>query len=82
MTFQEALNAIAAGSSDYATAKKLGISRQSFSSYRNGYRLPSDEILDRMSEVSGIPPERLYLAVYAEKLHNPRVAEAFRRLAS
>ena len=82
MNFQDALNAVTAGLSDYAMAKKLGISRQMFSHFRNGRRLPSDEMLDKMAEISGIPVEQLYLATYAEKLHNPRVADAFRRLAS
>ncbi|WP_416306196.1 helix-turn-helix domain-containing protein [Neptunicella sp. SCSIO 80796] len=82
MTFQDVLNAVTAELSDYAAAKKLGISRHSFSQYRNGKNIPREEILDKMAEMSGLDPTHVYLAAYAEKLHNPMVAERFRTLAA
>ncbi|MBU2871982.1 helix-turn-helix domain-containing protein [Colwellia sp. E2M01] len=82
MNFQDVLNAVTAGDSDYLTAKKLGITRGTFSKYRCGNKTPSDETLDKMVELSGLPAEKVYLAAYAEKLHNPVVAEAFRHLAA
>lgn len=82
MNFQDVLNSITTGSSDNKTSRKLGITRQMFSAYRNGRRLPSDEVLDKMAELTDYSLEQIYLAAYAEKLHNPRVAKAFRHLAA
>ncbi|MDT0603498.1 helix-turn-helix domain-containing protein [Thalassotalea castellviae] len=82
MNFQDVLNAVANGDSDNMTSKKLGISRTMFSKYRNGHKTPSDEMLEKMIAISGLDPTQAYLATYAEKLHNPRVAEAFRHLAA
>lgn len=82
MNFQDVLNTVTAGSSDYATAKKLGITRGTFSKYRCGTKTPSDETLDKIIEISGLEPIKVYLAVYAEKIHNPSVAEQFRTLAT
>jgi hypothetical protein len=82
MNFQDVLNAVAQGHSDGMTAKKLGATRQAFSHWRNGRRIPEDEILDRMIELSGLSVEKVYLAAYAEKLHNSKAAAAFRHLAA
>jgi len=79
MTLQEVLDKVCDGMSDNKTSQKLGINRVSFSNYRNGHKTPSDEILDRMIEVSGLDPVQVYMAAYAEKVHNPIVAEAFRQ---
>ena len=78
MTLQDVLNKVCDGMSDNKTSKKLGISRTTFSSYRTGHSNPSDEVLDRMIEISGLDPVIVYMAAYAEKVHNPVVAEAFR----
>jgi hypothetical protein len=82
MNFQDVLNAVKADGSDYAASKKLGITRQMFSQYRNRGSIPNDDLLDKMVELSGLPVEKVYLAAYAEKLHNPKAAEAFRHLAA
>jgi len=82
MTLQDVLNKVCNGDSDIQTAKKLGINRVSFSNYRNGHKTPSDEILERMIELSGLKPLDVYLAAYAEKVANPQVAEQFRHLAA
>ena len=78
MTLQDVLNKVCGEVSDTKTSRKLGISRQSFSAYRTGYRIPNDDVLDKMIEVSGLNPVEVYMAAYAEKIHNPIVAEAFR----
>jgi hypothetical protein len=82
MNFQDVLNAVKSDGSDNAASKKLGITRQMFSGYRNGHYIPSDDVLDKMIELSGLPVEKVYLAAYAEKVHNPKAAEAFRHLAA
>ncbi len=78
MTLQDLLDAVCDGMSDNKTSQKLNISRATFSNYRNGHTTPSDEILDKMIEVSGLDPVQVYMAAYAEKVHNPLVAAAFR----
>jgi hypothetical protein len=82
MNLQDVLDKVCNGMSDIKTAKKLGIHRISFSNYRNGHKTPSDEVLDRMIEISGLEPHQVYLAAYAEKVKNPKVAEAFRHLSA
>jgi transcriptional regulator with XRE-family HTH domain len=82
MNFIDVLNSVTADGSDYAAAKKLGITRQMFSKYRNGLKTPSDETLDKMAELSGLDPIKVYCAAYAEKIPNPVVAEQFRHLAA
>ncbi|WP_189377741.1 hypothetical protein [Thalassotalea profundi] len=49
-----------------------------FSAYRNGRRLPSDEVLEKIIDISGVDPVLAYMAVYAERIHNPIVSNAFR----
>ncbi len=80
MNFQDVLNKVCNGVSDTKTSHKLGITRVMFSRYRNGHRLPSNEVLEGMVELSGLNPVEVYLATYAEKIDNPRVAEQFRHL--
>ena len=78
MTLQDVLDKVCDGMSDNKTSQKLGISRTTFSAYRTGYSKPSDEVLNKMIEVSGLDPVQVYMAAYAEKIHNPIVAAAFR----
>ena len=82
MTLQDVLNKVCDGVSDNKTSQRLGISRQVFSAYRNGHKNPSDDVLEKMIEISGLDPTQVYLAAYAEKIHNAQVAEAFRHLAA
>lgn len=81
MTLQDLLNKVCAGESDNKTAQKLGITRTTFSAYRTGRKKPSDEVLDRIIELTGLPPVQVYLAAYAEKVHNPVAAKAFMELS-
>ncbi|NQY65828.1 MAG: helix-turn-helix transcriptional regulator [Alteromonadaceae bacterium] len=82
MDFQDVLNAVCKGDSDNKTSKKLNVSRITFSRYRNGHVIPSDEVLDKMIEISGLEAMKVYYAAYAEKIRNPKVADEFRHLAS
>lgn len=82
MNFQDVLDKVCNGVSDNKTSQKLGISRVMFSQYRNGHAMPTDETLERMIELSGLEPSQVYLAAYAEKIHNKEVAERFRHLAA
>ena len=82
MNLQDVLDKVCGDLSDNKTSQKLGISRITFSKYRNGHSTPSDDILEKFIEVSGLNPVEVYLAAYAEKIHNPKVAEAFRHLSA
>ena len=78
MNIQALLDTVCGEMSDNQTSQKLGITRSTFSSYRTGRKNPSDEVLDKMIELRGLNPVEAYMVVYAEKIHNPIVAEAFR----
>tara|TARA_B110000211_G_scaffold54596_1_gene60546 strand:+ start:1184 stop:1432 length:249 start_codon:yes stop_codon:yes gene_type:complete len=82
MTLQDVLDKACNGMSDNKTSQRLGITRGMFSAYRTGRKNPSDEVLDKMIELSGLDPVQVYMAAYAEKVHNPMVAEAFRNFAA
>lgn len=82
MNLQDVLNKVCGDLSDNQTSIKLGITRSTFSAYRVGRKNPSDDVLDRMIDMSGLNPVEVYLAAYAEKVHNPTVAAAFRSLAA
>jgi DNA-binding XRE family transcriptional regulator len=82
MNFQDVLNAVNAGDTDYATAKKLGISRQRYSKYRNEKEFPKEELMVRMSEMTGIKIEKIYFSIMAKKCHIPEVAEQLSELAT
>jgi transcriptional regulator with XRE-family HTH domain len=80
MNLQDMLDKACGDLSDNKTSQKLGITRSTFSSYRTGRKLPSDEVLEKMIEIGGINPVEAYLAVYAERVQNPIVAAAFRHM--
>lgn len=82
MTLQDVLDKVCNGVSDNKTSKKLGISRVTFSRYRNERNIPSNDILDKMIEMADLNPVEVYLAAYAEKIDNPQIAESFRHLAA
>ena len=82
MNLQDVLNKVCDGMSDNKTSQKLGINRVTFSNYRNERKIPDDEILNRMIELSGLDPVEVYLAAYAEKVKHPKVAEAFRHFGA
>jgi len=78
MNLQDLLDKVCNGTSDGKTSQKLGITRGMFSAYRTGRKNPSDEVLNKMIEISNLDPVEVYMVAYAEKVHNPIVAEAFR----
>ena len=78
MHFINVLDAATAQLSDYALAKKLAISTNTVSSWRNRGSIPNDEILEKLAELSGIPLEKVIYAAYADKIHNPMVAALLR----
>lgn len=81
MNFRDVINAVTTEHSGYAVAKKLGISSQMFYKYKNGQKIPSDEMLKKIAALAELPVAKVYLAAYAEKLKNEEVAEEFRKLA-
>ena len=78
MNLQDVLNKVCGELSDNKTSQKLNISRITFSKYRNGHSIPSDEILEKFIAETGLNPVEVYMAAYAEKIKNPIVAKAFR----
>ena len=78
MKFLDVLNAAAAGLSDNKLSQKLGIRRQTVSGWRCNGKIPEDEILEILAELSGIPAEKVFYAAYAEKIHNPIVSSFLR----
>lgn len=82
MNFLDVLNTVTADVSDYGLAKKLDIRKSTVSAWRNRGTIPSDEVLEKLAEMSGIPVEKVFYAAYASKVHNPVVAKALSQLAA
>lgn len=78
MNFLDVLNAATTELSDNKLSQKLGIKRQTVSSWRNRGSIPEDDILEKLSEISGIPLDKVLCAAYAEKIHNPVISELLR----
>ena len=78
MNFIDVLNTATAQVSDYRLAKELSISCSTVSAWRNRGTIPSDEILEELAKMSGLPVEKVFYAAYAEKIHNPVVAQLLR----
>ncbi|PCI57423.1 MAG: hypothetical protein COB45_04265 [Gammaproteobacteria bacterium] len=78
MNFLDVLNTATAELSDNKLSKKLGIGRTTVSSWRNRGSIPEDDILDKLADLTGIPVEKVYFAAYADKIHNPIVAQLMR----
>lgn len=78
MNFLDVLNAATTELSDNKLSQKLGIKRQTVSSWRTRGSIPEDYVLERLAEISGIPVEKVFYAAYAEKVHNPMVAQLLR----
>jgi transcriptional regulator with XRE-family HTH domain len=78
MNFLDVLNAATATLSDNKLSKKLGVRRQTVSTWRNNGSIPEDETLDKLAELTGIPVEKVYFASYADKVGNPMVAALLR----
>jgi transcriptional regulator with XRE-family HTH domain len=68
-------------SSDYAIAKKLGISRQAFSQYKHGERIIDDYTAAKLAEVLGVEPIEVIAAANAEREKDSAKVEFWRRLA-
>jgi len=82
MNFLDVLDAATTELSDNKLSKKLGIARTTVSAWRNRGTIPEDVVLDKLSELTGISVEKVYFAAYADKIHNPVVAEALRNYRS
>lgn len=78
MNFLDVLNTATAELSDNKLSKKLGINRTTVSNWRNLGTIPQDETLEKLAELTGIPVEKVFYAAYAEKVHNPIVAQLLR----
>lgn len=81
MNFIDVLNAATTQLSDNKLSKELGVRRQTVSSWRNRGYIPSDDILEKLSEISGIPVEKVYFATYADKVGNPVVSALLRNFS-
>jgi len=79
MNFLDVLNTATADLSDNKLSKKLGIGRTAVSNWRNCGTIPQDETLEKLAELTGIPVEKVFYAAYAEKIHNPIVAQLLRQ---
>jgi|GEM_PF-1628871 len=78
MNFLDVLDTATADLSDNKLSKKLGISRTTVSGWRNCGTIPQDETLEKLAEIAGLPVEKVFYAAYAEKIHNPMVAQLLR----
>lgn len=78
MNFLDVLNTATADLSDNKLSKKLGINRTAVSNWRNRGTIPEDATLEKLAEIAGLPVEKVFYAAYAEKVHNPMVAELLR----
>lgn len=78
MNFIDVLNAATVDLSDNKLSKKLGISRQSVSLWRNGDTIPKDEMLEKLAKLTGLPVRSVFCAAYAEKIQNPMVSALLR----
>ena len=82
MNFLDVLNTATADVSDYGLAKKLKISTSTVSAWRNRGTIPTDDVLEKLAEISKIPVEKVFYAAYADKVHNPVVAQLLRQSAA
>jgi transcriptional regulator with XRE-family HTH domain len=79
MNFLDVLNTATADLSDNKLSQKIGISRQTVSSWRTRGSIPEDDILEKLAAIADIPVEKVFYAAYAEKVHNPIVAQLLRQ---
>lgn len=63
--------------SDYATAKQIGVTRQSISKMRAGGHIPSNKICERLAEIIGVNP--LEIIASCEVAKDPSEAERWKR---
>lgn len=78
MNFIDVLNTATAGISDYRLAKNLHISCNTVSAWRRRGTIPNDEVLEKLAEIAELPLEKVLFAAYADKVHNPVVAQLLR----
>lgn len=82
MRFSEVINSLTVEHSGYAIAKKLGVTPSTFYRWRDGKKIPSDEILEKMAVMANLNKVDVFLAAYAERVDDPEVREHFRKLAA
>ncbi|MBL0709811.1 MAG: helix-turn-helix transcriptional regulator [Colwellia sp.] len=81
MNFLDVLNTATTELSDNKLSQKLGVRRQTVSTWRNNGSIPEDDTLDKIAELTGIPVGKVYFIAYAEKTHNPVVAKLLRNFS-
>lgn len=82
MNFIDVLNTATTDCSDYALAKKLKIRTSTVSAWRNRGSIPEDSTLEKLAEIADLPIEKVLCAAYADKVHNPVVAQILRQSAA
>jgi len=65
--------------SDYAAAKKLGVSKQCVSKWRGGHTMSEEQALT-IAEETGLNPTLAVLGVIAERCGESRVSEFLQRM--
>jgi len=78
MNFLDVLNTATADLSDNKLSKKLGITRQTVSAWRNCGKIPEDETLEKLALLADLPIEKVFYAAYADKVHNPLISKLLR----
>jgi transcriptional regulator with XRE-family HTH domain len=79
--FLDALARQYGGASDYALAKRLGVSKQSISNYRSGIRYIGDELAIRIAAELELDPAYVLACVNAEREREPTVSRVWQELA-
>lgn len=79
--FLDALSRRWGGATDYAIAKRLGVSKQSISNYRSGIRCISDELAIRIAAELELDPAYVLACVNAERQPEPAVSRVWLELA-
>ena len=78
MDFIEVLDTARADLSKNKFSKKVGVLRSAVLSWYNNGVIPKDEVLEKLAEISALPVEIVLFSAYAEKIHNPVIAELLR----
>lgn len=68
--------------SDYALAKRLGLTTSAISNYRHGRSSPDNLVAVRVAGILGIDPMVVIADIELERATHPELREVWRRLAS
>ncbi len=67
--------------SDYAAAKRLGVSQQRISNYRSGRQQMDDDLIPKVAELLEVDPAIVAFDIYAARATSGFARELFGRLA-